>query len=497
LGCGSATLRPIYGVEKGDEKRASIRAADHLRKLSETPKRREKYFMMTSRKRGAVMLCALLIFMMTSAWTQPLPDRRPLNGHVLRPDGTPVAGATVTLQRENDLGSFAFWGANTVTDKQGRFSFADTEEDNYFLSVEAAGYSPLQSRSFTLSSTSGEARLMMQQLMTLRFKLLRPDGALLVNSVANLQLQSDNSGVRSVRRVTNDKGEITLRDQSSGRNVINVVAPGNGYARIENQPMGTTTTPPPIEVRLQSGGALRVTAREDKADGRALGGALLSINPNAKITNEDRAQGRLPSPGDGALQNLYSLRPDGSPLATQDGDGALEISDLKPGRYSVRLILPGYAPPPWQEIEVQKDEQRELQFAFEARPSNSSLRVVMQNKNGEPLADRDFNVQLRAVQGSGKGEDLAPPFPPEVGEPMLLEGNRRMRVPGLLLRRARSDADGSLTLFPVPAGRWRLSISSIGNGNNARERRAPIFQGEVEIKGDSAEIKFTESQSPK
>jgi uncharacterized GH25 family protein len=425
------------------------------------------------------------------AHAQPLPERRTLAGRVVGTDGKPIPGISITLRRENDMGGYSFWGALTVTDAQGNFSFPDAEEDSYYISAEdeAKRYAPLQDQRFVLDANSKTWKVTLQRLADVTFRFLKTDGTPLTSSRVSVRLDRDDFSGQPLRRITDGKGEVKFNEQRPAKYRIQVVAPGVGYAILNDVNIQYSATPQPIDVRLQSGGNLRLTALESKNQndaGRALGGAMLTLGQSTQASPEDRAAGRLARPENMNLQMLYTWSGEGGAV-TRDGDGILEISDLPPGRYSARLLAPGYAPSAWQEVEVKTGENTNLDFRFAPRRPQASLDVVLTSNNAQALASSEWNLQLRLLSSEPENAGAAPALPG--AEPM--EELAMNPIPGMLFRRVRADANGKFTLYPLPPGKWRLVLTA--PREPGKEGRGAVFQKDVDVTtaGSSVSIPVT------
>jgi hypothetical protein len=428
-----------------------------------------------------LLVIGCLINAFTVVQAQPLPERRNLTGRIMGGDGKPIVGATVTLRRENDLGGYAFWGALTVTDAQGNFSFPDAEEDSYFISAEATGYAPLQDKAFVLDANAKSWQVTLQRLVEVRMQFVKPDGSPLVSSWLSVRLERPELFGQPLRRQTDAKGTLILKEQRPGRYRIQAVAPGAGYAILPDANLQYAPTPPTVVVHLQKGGALRVVAQEEGTS-KALGGAMLTLGQPAQISPEDRAAGRLARPEDMNLQALYGGTGDAGGPVTRDGDGGLELKDLPPGRYSVRLLAPGYAPPAWQEVELKASETSTVEFRFASRRAQASLEVLLRDDKQQPVANSDWNIQLRLLSNPQAPEVAPPPAPGvEVNDEALMNP-----IPGVLFRRVRTDEQGRVTLYPLPPGKWRVLV--FPSRDSAPQNRGAVYQRDVEVPATGANI---------
>ena len=428
----------------------------------------------------SLWLLLLCVINGTLVQAQPLPERRTLSGRVLGVDGKPIVGATITMSRENQEGGFAFWGALTVTDAQGNFSFPDAEEDTYLISVEAEGFAPDQNRRYVLDTNSRSWQVTLQRLANVTLRFLKTDGTPLVSSPVVMRLELPQVLNQLLRRQTDEKGQIELQKIRPGAYKIQTVASGAGYALVKDVPIQFSPQPQTIDVKLQSGGTVHITAREaaDANDpGKPMGGAGLTLGQSLQINGVDRVARRTAGIEEMNWQSLYASTGDPEGPVTRDGDGALDVSDLPPGRYMVRLLAPNYAPTPFQDVEVKAGATSNLEFRFAPRPDSASLEVLLEDKAKNPVVSTDWNLQLRLLSKAVSTADAAaPPLPG--GEELLVELTMNP-IGGVTFRRARTDAQGRFTLYPLPPGKWRILLSP--RREPGQENRGLTFQKDVDI----------------
>lgn len=427
---------------------------------------------------------ASMLALVTSAQAQPLPERRPISGRITRGDGAGVAKATITIQREQQDGAFAFWGSQTVTDASGSFSFPEAEDGAYFVSVEADGYAPLQNKSLRVDENSAIFNARLERLATLALRLLGSNGAPLKDARVVVRLSRPEAGIPPLRRKTNALGVLEVAGQMPGSYALEVAAPGAGFASLRDVPIQFSVTPQPMDVSLQKGGNLKITARDANEAGKYLGGATLSLSATLEPSEDERRAGRLSARSLANLQSLYASSSDGSGAVTREGDGTLELRDLPPGRYRAKLVLPAYAPSETREVEVKAGESSGVEFSLSAQVRSSSLKVRVLDKDNAPLANRDWTLQLRSLgplpNTSGAPGTDAPGLP---GGDIVMDAGGF----GVLARRARSDDKGEFTLFPIRAGRWRvLAFPTREDGDEGHTRF--LAQRDAAVPEDGGEL---------
>ncbi len=447
-------------------------------------------------------------YFLPRALAQPLPERRVLSGRITDDAGNPLPRINITLQRENDMGAHAFWGTVAVTDAQGRFRIDNAEDGAYLISAEGDNFSNVQNQHLRIDANSTVWNTQLQRLTNLLLLLKDTEGKILPKARVALRLSKSSGSDADINRMafarkmqrranTNNKGELQMPNIEPGTYTLDIALPGVGFAKIENFEVKYEAKPSAREVQLQRGGNVKLVARENDADGRLLGGAVLTLGEDVQITAEQRAQGALVRQGAMDLSNLYAWSSDGSRAVTSDGDGALELQDLAPGKYTARLILPGYAPGEAQSFEIQSGQNKTLTFDLKPRSKAKAIDFILQTPNGAPVADRDWTLQLRWVQPLPTAPatpvpDTVVTAPPEVMTLPLetaplppgalnlgLEDEGLTNFPGIIARRVHANEKGQFTLYPMQAGRWMLTIFATPQEDAGP--RGPITQQTIDI----------------
>ena len=417
------------------------------------------------------LLIALLLFRAMPAPAQPLPDCRTLHGVVTSADGRPIGGADITLRRQDEGAIAQFWGAYAVSDARGAFTVPDMEEGAYYVDVTADGYAPVNSLNLNLEPTSQSLQIKLIHLVPLILRVLQPDGTPLVNTEVMLRISGgEGVGTRFPRPTTDQKGQIKFELANNdmpncplcqlvpSHYNINIIVPGVGFVALKDLAVQSLTKPGTVDVRLQVGGAVRVTAREAGANGRLLGGALLSLTPVVPDEDTTQRQGIEKIPED--IARLYTLQrdPTGALLVTRDGDGTVELGDLPPGSYRARLFAPGQDIPEPQDVTIKAGEIAQVNFNFKPLDTAGTVEVTAQDSKGQAMAGLDFMAQLQPIAHAGEAADATttftvPPLPPGAFESAL------SLFSGGFIRRAHSDANGHFTLYPLKPGIYRMRVS--------------------------------------
>ena len=396
---------------------------------------------------------------------QPLPDRRPLLGHVTGFKGSPLGGAVITIRRTNESPT-AYWGVRMLTNALGEFTVPNAEDGDYYISVtDTTGYADVNNQAYTLSSTGGAFNLAMQKLSSLRVRVIQSDGTPLRNGQVTMRLRlssadnttRDNRAARAMRQATDGNGDFVIPSLTPDTYSVEVLATGQGWGSLNG--IGVTpNSDAPNEVRLQKGGAIHVKITEPQADGtkRPVGGAIVFVTQAPSDDAQTRAQGVLAPAPDGDAMTLLTVRYDRSGLVSREGDGMLDLTDLAPGRYQIRPFFPGYSTPSdLKAVEVKSGSEESIDVSLTPQPNTKfvPLTVVLKDAAGKPVPDTDWIVQMRFMpDGMAEGD-----VPPPPGAPGMGFGDG---MPSNNVRRAHSDADGKIVLYPIKSGMWRMTVKS-------------------------------------
>lgn len=292
-------------------------------------------------------------------------------------------------------------------------------------------------------------------------RVLKPDGTPLSKglvSVVNLWRADGSGGQNSVNDAKPEKlvpqtdedgvyvhGQLTAK---SGVHSLYVRAPGVGVGIVPSV-MIDHQKPQRIEVRLEPEGSLRVTARDSKGVG--LGGARLFLVPADADDLVD--EGHRDDPY--ALNWLLPV--DEVNRVTRDGDGTFEMGGLRPGAYFATLLLPGSRAASGHAVETIKVEAgKTTELALELEPAAGfALRLLIQNAAGEPLANREVRIKLQPGPG-WRNEPLSSRV--ATASLSTMKAATMVSIGNNGRRRAVTDKDGRLTLYPVLPGLWQVSL---------------------------------------
>jgi hypothetical protein len=400
-----------------------------------------------------------------SAFSQPLPDRKPVVGVTVDSVGKPLAGALVSIRRQDDSGSYAFWGDSVASNQRGEFRFERAETGRYYLNAEVTGFAPIYNQS-VIWQGNAPLRLQFQRLVNFRPQLARPDGSPAANQVVWLRLRGEGSAGQISRRVQADaRGQITVEGLLPSNYAL-YLASDEGFALLPRIELQSNLAP---EIQLQKGGRLRVTVRAKDA-GTALGGALLSLIPESR-----QEAVRLGGVGAPANDDFGLLGAMGEPIAlvSRDGDGLIEISNLPAGRYSAKVVLPSYLNVPVQSIAIREGETAESEWVLTPKSSaKASLTLQLRTENETPIPSaQEWTLRLLPINADGTlaTEQTIPDIPD--GTSFSPAGH-----PG---RRVIANATGQLIVSPLVPGRYRVFISprtpqATENPNDPSDGRASL-----------------------
>ena len=391
----------------------------------------------------------LLLALSLPASAQPLPDRAPIRGLVVDETGQPVAAAVLTIRRQDDAGTTAFWGGEARTDDKGKFDFARAEVGRYFVNVEAPGYAPLYNYALDWMVGAAPPRLELRHLARLTVRAAFPKGSILSRVPAWIRGRSAEGNIVSLRVESDDEGQITLSDLPPS--IYSVVVVGTRGLAVQNGVnVNARAVPAPLDVELRAGASLRITAKD--TDGKPLGGAALVL-----FAQSPEEAARLGGQGADASENWALLAAGGAPQAivTSEGDGVLTLPHLPPGRYSARLTLPGFGTQS-RDLTLADGAQTAWDANFPAKSvPNATFRIM----DGAGHAVADTFVALRMLPLAPDGTFGAPAMmPPEPNAPPDLP----LDSPSNGARVGRTDKNGVLFLYPLRPGKYRVWASRPG-----------------------------------
>jgi hypothetical protein len=391
--------------------------------------------------------------------TVPTARKRTFRAYIVDDRGLPVDRFKVTLKLRNpELLGLAPGAKITYgplrADKRGWFLFPEIPEGDYKVTVKAPGHEPVEDMLYTLGMFSPPVRVTLNRYATLTLRVFGVDGGLLRNvplvlSFSDTKSQKkleDQADWRLGRKVMTDKnGIVTVAELAPSEYHLYAVLRGQGYGLLNHIVLAPGAGPKPKNLSLYESGTLQIKVEEAPASlnvnsmdektftsrsGWALGGAFIEFVNS--ILLHAGAEDFKPSVH---MLNL-TLGKRASELVTRDGDGWIEWTDLPPTDYEVRIVLAGFHSPT-QSVEIKAGETASVQFELHAQPTTSAkeLRVLVHDGKGVPVANRELRIYLQPHSPTENLDDYDP------------------------WRRARTDADGRFTLYPMPAGTWKIDLT--------------------------------------
>ena len=422
---------------------------------------------------AAISLCPL-------AHAQPSPARRVFEGRVLTDNGLPVGGATITLRRLGAT-SASFWGTVLYSDARGDFSVPDAEDGEYALSIEAGGMTRF-GVNYTLSEKTAFLKTALDRLATISLRVLRPDGTPLASTPVSVLMRESTRGENATQRGTTDAaGTIAFPNATPGVVSMRVFAPRVGYGDLNDLKIAPGSRSAAVDARLQAGGTLRITARDaasvapiaTKSD--ATKPAAVEDATKSNVIKNGAGKVAAPRVVGSATVTITLASTDSSQfkgttvayvydnangnLVTRDGEGATEVKALAPGQYSISLSRINYGSPAVQNIEIKAGETASLDFEMKRaeQVSVGQVSLVAQGLKGQVLANRDLFIPM---------EMLAP---------------NSDTVTAYSWRSARTDARGRIVLYPVEAGRWRITPRIAANSDAPATQTSPAAAPQITI----------------
>ena len=334
-----------------------------------------------------------------------------IEGRVTDPDGAPLPGAEVTLNRSFD--SFNAMGLvpprNATTGADGVFRFDDLRRGDHFdLRVERRGYVPA-----TVPAVEAPApeRLTVELKpgRTLSGRVRGPAGEPVRN--AGLSLREETSfqsplGVSTIMGprplgVTDENGKFQAEGVPPGTADLDVSAPGYRFKRLQGIPVPEERDVEGLEITLEKGSVLEIRALDSR------GGPVAGARVLARRTDSPAPESR------GVFTQCQT-----------DAEGRCRMDDAEPGRYAVS---------------AESKENGHAEAAVEAKAGVNALDLVFP----------------AGVEVSGRVSD-------EAGAPVPAASLSLQPLERGAAFSAISNADGTFRFRAVADGTFRLSGSAPG-----------------------------------
>lgn len=409
----------------------------------------------TGRSVLQLLLCVCGVVAMASSvcHAQPLPERAPFKGVVMSTTGRLIGGAQILLRRQNEWGTLAaFWGGVAATDARGTFAFPDAEAGSYYLNIEANGFAAINQPLVIpeREATTNALEFRMAELATLRAKVTDAAGAPLKETTFSLLMRPiagrTDGAPRMQRTRISAAGEVVFEGLVPGKYDLLGVAPDAGYFESKDFEIAPGAGSAAVNWKLAAGGTLQIGARD--AAGKAIGGATITFSRVGDATPD------APRLSPGPEMQIYAVRPT---FTTRDGDGIYELTDLAPGRYNVAVNYAGAPDVAAQPVEVAVGTTAKASFVL-APPESVAVSAQISDAKDAPLAGTDVILTL----------SLLAPADPKAAAITPATTNANPQIVSRQERRARTDAAGAITLYPVAAGTYQLTVRrDLGRAGNA------------------------------
>jgi large repetitive protein len=457
------------------------------------------------KKLGAALGLALTLLGALSCKRSMAPEARAgVRGKVVSTNGRPLAEATVRLLSPDKLSTAI---REVSTGRDGTFAVQDLPVGRFLLRAERPGFSPASVPVTLQASDSVTTVLRMASIQLLEGVVQDGQGRPLAQA-ALFAWPAGGAQVGVVESLSGSDGRFALAGLSPGAWTLMVEAPGFGTLRLERVDLPSR----PLVLRLQGevrtlGGVVvgadggfvqdaRVllygpalsTPREAKStdkgiflfEGLGFGKFVLRASTGQRVSTPqavviDAETGWLPpvklTLGPGAMLTGRVLDDTGRPLARADvepvagptdeapitvktdKDGRFLVGPLVPARYQVWARQTAHAMTAPVEVQVRADKTAPIEIRL---PRAVQVLGQAVDETGLPVAGAVVSVgllnvgtqDLAVLSGSLPLAADAANLPPEAL-------NRQS-----LLRSTASDANGRFLLPDLPAGSFRLEVSS-------------------------------------
>ena len=465
----------------------------------------------------------LFLGMARTGAAQPLPDRFPLGGFALDANSKPLSGAIITLRRQSENGSYAFWGGETTSDARGVFRFERAETGRYYLNAEFAGFAPISSQIIDWKLGDAPLRLRFERLVTLELQLFAPQSAAtatknegptsvpLAQSPVWVRLRGDGSAGQSTRRAqTDNEGKISVAGLLPAIYSIYISTP-RGYMiqsgvalQSEAAPSyisNPISNPIPLRVSLQPGGTLEVSVTQKNAASseptetpRFVGGIILSLTA-ANAAESTRLLGVSASSNENFA--LLASGNDSIALTSRDGDGTIEVLQLPPGNYIARGLLPSGTLSDAQPVTIASGQIARVAFEALLAPQSQAALTLTLRRNSLSAGATDPDPKTATAEAAS-GEFSLRILPIDAKGALIRNSEESPETlalwpGGTPARRARADKNGQITIFPLRIGRYRVfvtprSLSLQQNGATKNEDESVSLDIDVPASGASATL---------
>ncbi len=352
-----------------------------------------------------------------------------LEGTVLRADGSPAVGATVSTGTGDRR--WTFLGGSTPVDGRGRYKRQGIDPRHVQAVASEAEYGKVEE---TVALTAGEVTrwdVRLEAGRTVVGRVVDERGAGLSGWMVGTQSQQN---LWDRRTDSAADGAFTLRDVREDARVLHVTVPG-GWS------VGTVATEP---IPLLSEAAAPVVIRVPDA-----------VRPSSRLRLRVLANGVAPSPP----AQVYVRLGGGFSDAFTDEDGEVDMPYMRPGTAHVSVTLDGYASH-YRDVDIPGDATVDAGTVRLTRGG----RIAVEYQRGEGYDELRLPRQVSIYSESGKslayfdledGKALSPPLEP--GTYRFRPNTNVLATPSELVQVAEGETtDATFTL--IPGGATRLMI---------------------------------------
>jgi hypothetical protein len=286
-------------------------------------------------------------------------------GLVVAPDGTPVAGAEVSIQEATPAFglTFSFSSPQALTTGAGTFTLADVRAGKYVVTASREGYAQARSEAFDVSGAVRGLLLELRRGTTLKGHVL----GLELDEISSLALNAFHQGSGMQRGQVDFSAEYAFDNLTAGHWMIQAQVAGSGRSST-------------IQVEIPEG-ATEVEKDIEFGVGFALTGIVL--DGDQPLVSANIAAAGLSSSGSGIT----------------GPDGRFRIENLKAGSHQV-MVMAGSGILHMQAFELTGDQ--ELRIELSTGTVSGILRDAV---DGQPLAGGAVVLQ-RSNLGADSGQQF-------------------------------------------------------------------------------------------
>ncbi|HEY4592875.1 MAG TPA: carboxypeptidase regulatory-like domain-containing protein, partial [Thermoanaerobaculia bacterium] len=312
-----------------------------------------------------------------------------VSGHVLGPDGKPVAGASVALHESPRRLGGAFFQASSrhlhegVTDDEGAFAFADVAPGPFQMSASAPGHQRAELRGLEVKpgqDLSGIA-IQLPAGATVEGRVTSTEGKPLAEAQVIVADAAVNGmlGYSPFRGATDDGGQYRIEGIPPGPHTLEASA--EGYRRAVRD-VEAAAEPRKVDFQLDRG--LEISGRVVDDEGTPVADAGVSLF---------RAGGE----------------PQGAPT---EADGTFRLSGVEDGDYVLQAVKRGYSSGPVRKVTVAGAPVSGIELKL--NPSEGTITGRLTGLEFSQLArvrvwvSASFNVGAVDAEGSYRISHLAP-----------------------------------------------------------------------------------------